>query len=162
MQALIVQRNLFVERILRRSVNGHGSEDVMAHYRGPLATPSARAGVAVLPRQILGASFWLDEIAYAVPRVLGRVPLLLTWGVDDRAFPARFIKRFTRDFANVTVRRIRAGHFVPEEAPGDVADAIEEFLSAPGGVATAPATAATAAPVGAAAAATPAPAATAA
>jgi hypothetical protein len=31
----------------------------------------------------------------------------------------------------VTVRRIKAHHYVPEDAPDEVAEAIEEFLGAP-------------------------------
>jgi pimeloyl-ACP methyl ester carboxylesterase len=67
--------------------------------------------------------------------VLGGKPLLLPWGVDDFAFTPRFMERFRRDFANVTVRRIKAHHYVQEDAPEEVAGAIEEFLRAPAAVA---------------------------
>jgi hypothetical protein len=36
--------------------------------------------------------------------------------------------RFRRDFRNVTVQRLDASHYVPEDAPGELAEAIEEFL----------------------------------
>jgi haloalkane dehalogenase len=131
MQALIVRRNLFVERLLPSAVSEGLTEDVMRHYRGPFPTPSSRAGIAALPGQILQASFWLEEIAYAVPRVLGKKPLLLPWGVNDFAFPPRLMDRFRRDFSNVTVRRIEAHHYLQEDAPAEVANAIAEFLGAP-------------------------------
>ena len=130
MQGLIVRRNFLVERALPSSTGEGSGEAVMAHYRGPFPTPSSRAGIAAFPRQMLGASFWLEEIAHAVPRVLGTKPLLLPWGVDDYLFPPRFMKPFARDFKDVTVRRIKAHHHVQEEAPDDVAEAIEEFLGA--------------------------------
>jgi len=135
LQALIVRRNLFVERILPRGARTRLPEEVMRHYRGPLSTPSSRAGVAVLPGQITRASFWLGEIAYAVPRLLGRTPLLLPWGVRDLVFPSRFIERFRADFRDVAVRRIDARHYVQEDAPAEVAAAIEEFLGGLGAAA---------------------------
>jgi haloalkane dehalogenase len=134
-QSLILNRNLFVERILPWGVRGRIPDEVMRHYRGPLPTPSSRAGVAVLPSQIMQASFWLEEIAHAVPRVLGNKPLLLPWGVDDFAFTPRFMDRFRKDFTKVTVRRIKARHYVQEDAPDEIARAIEEFLGASAAVA---------------------------
>lgn len=129
-QQMIVKRNFYVERLLPRGVRRKLGQQEMDHYRGPLPSPESRTGVALLPSQILGASFWLGEIAYAAPRMLGNVPLLLTWGVQDLAFTPRLMDRFRSDFKNVTVRRLDARHFVPEDAPGEVAGAIEEFLSA--------------------------------
>ena len=129
LQKMIVNRNLFVERILPRGVRRRLSGAEMDHYRGPLPSPESRTGVAMLPSQIMDASFWLGEIAHAAPRMLGNVPLLLTWGVQDFAFTPRFMDRFRADFKNVTVRRLEARHYVPEDAPGEVAEAIEEFLS---------------------------------
>jgi haloalkane dehalogenase len=129
MQSLIVNRNFFIERIVPSSVKDGLSDETMRHYRGPFPTPSSRAGVAVLPGQITRASFWLGEIAYAVPRLLRDKPLLLPWGVRDFAFTPRFMDRFRADFRDVTVRRIDAHHYVPEDAPEEMAEAIEEFLS---------------------------------
>jgi haloalkane dehalogenase len=129
MQSLIVNRNFFVERIVPSAVKDDLPLEVMHHYRGPFPTPSSRAGVAVLPGQITRASFWLGEIAYAAPRLLRDKPLLLPWGVRDIAFTPRFMERFRADFRDVTVRRIDAHHYVAEDAPGEMAEAIEAFLS---------------------------------
>ncbi len=130
LQKMILSRHFFVERLLPRGVRRKLSEHEMDHYRGPLPSPESRAAVAILPSQIMDALFWLGEIAHAAPRMLGKVPLLLTWGVQDFAFTPRFMDRFRSDFKNVTVRRIDARHYVPEDAPEEVAEAIEEFLSA--------------------------------
>ncbi|MSR37007.1 MAG: alpha/beta fold hydrolase [Gemmatimonadetes bacterium] len=136
-QSMILKRNLFVERILPRGVKHRLEERVMDHYRGPLSTPDSRMGVAILPRQIMDASFWLGEIAHAVPRQLRNIPLLLTWGVQDFAFTPRFMDRFRDDFKHVTVRRLDARHYVPEDAPEEIAEAIEEFLLRPSAAAAA-------------------------
>ena len=130
-QKLILKRNLLVERVLRSGVKSRLEDPVMDHYRRPLPTPESRVGVAKLPGQMLDASFWLAEIAHAVPRVLGRVPLLLAWGVHDLVFSTHAMNRFRRDFADVTVHRIDSGHYVPEDAPEELADAIELFVTAP-------------------------------
>lgn len=138
MQSLIVKRNFFVERVLPSGTKHHPSEAVMDHYRGPLATPESRAGVAALPAHILDSSFWLGEIAHAAPRVLRDIPLLLPWGVHDFALSPHFMERFRRDFNRVTVQRIDAGHYLQEDAPGPFADAIGAFLAADVAAATGP------------------------
>jgi haloalkane dehalogenase len=130
-QKMIVKRNLYVERVLPSGVKHHLDEAVLDHYRGPLPTPESRRGVAALPAQIVNASFWLREIEYAVPRVLGKLPLLLAWGVHDFVFTPHTMEHFRRDFADVTVHRLDGGHYVQEDAPAELGGAIETFLGAP-------------------------------
>jgi haloalkane dehalogenase len=128
MQKLILERNLFVERILPAGVKHPMASAVRAHYAGVLPDVESRYGVAELPRQILASSFWLGEIAHAVPRILVNVPLLLTWGMHDLAFTPRFMDRFREDFRSVSVRRLDARHYIQEDSPAEVSDAIERFL----------------------------------
>ena len=131
MQKLILERNFFVERLLPAGVERHLDRAALDHYRGPLPSPESRRGVAALPAQIEDASFWLGEIAHAVPRVLGRVPLLLPWGVHDFLFTPRLMDRFRQDFQDAAVHRLDGGHYVMEDAPAEVAEAIETFLASP-------------------------------
>lgn len=128
MQRLVTERNFFVNWLIPAGTKHDLADEVMEHYREALPTPSSRAGAAELPKQILGASFWLGEIAHAVPRMLGNVPLLLTWGMHDFAFTPRFMERFREDFKLVKVRKLDARHFIQEDAPAEVADAIRDFL----------------------------------
>ena len=130
-QKLVVDRNMFVERMIPWGCKHELAPEVMDHYREPFPTPDSREGVAALPRQITGASFWLDELAYAVPRMLGDVPLLLTWGAHDLAFPPRFMDRWREDFRHVTTRRLDAKHYFPEDAPAQAAEAIQDFMAGP-------------------------------
>jgi haloalkane dehalogenase len=127
-QHLILERNSLVEHVLPLGVKHRLAPQVLDHYRDVLPTPLSRIGVAELPRQILSSSFWLNEIAHAVPRVLGNVPLLLTWGVHDLVFPTRLLDRFRQDFRAVKVRRLDAKHFIHEDAPAEISEAIEGFL----------------------------------
>lgn len=130
LQKLIVRRNLLVERMIPWGCEHEPAAEVMEHYREPFPTPASREPMAVLPRQITGASFWLEELAYAVPRRLADVPLLLAWGTKDLAFPPGLMDRWREDFRRVTTRRLPAKHFFPEDAPAEASAAIQEFLDA--------------------------------
>jgi haloalkane dehalogenase len=136
MQKLILERNFFVERLLPMGVKHPMSGSVLQHYAGVLPTVESRFGVAELPRQIVSSAFWLGEIAHAVPHILVNVPILLTWGMHDLAFAPRFMDRFREDFRTVSVRRLDARHYIQEDAPAEIAEAIERFLR-PGGEASA-------------------------
>ena len=127
-QGLILRKNLFVERIVPMGVAHQLSAEVMDHYRGPLPDPDSRAGVAEFPRQITRAEEWLSTLAADVPHALADRPLLLPWGVGDFAFTTAFIDRFREDFVDVRVRRLDAKHYIQEDAPAEIADAIRGFV----------------------------------
>jgi haloalkane dehalogenase len=124
----IVERNLLVERLIPLGTKLDIAPQVLDHYRDVLPTPESRIGAAELPKQILTAAFWLGEIAHAVPRVLGNVPLLLTWGMHDPIYTPRLIDHFRQDFKNVKVKRLDARHFIQEDAPAEISEAVETFL----------------------------------
>ncbi len=127
-QSQIFQKNMFVERIIPIGVKHKLAPEVMDHYRGPLRTIDSRAGVAEFPREILNADRWLREIAANVPFELGRLPLLLTWGMHDLAFTPGYMQRFRSDFESVRIVRLDAKHYIQEDAPAEIATAIEAFL----------------------------------
>lgn len=132
LQNQILRRNLFVEKIIPLGVKYPLAEEVLHHYREPFPTSKSRIGVAELPRQLMEASEWLEDLADEVQERLANVPLLLTWGIEDVAFPRQFMERFREDFSLVTVHRLDAKHFIQEDQPGEIASAIEAFLSRPG------------------------------
>ena len=57
------------------------------------------------------------------------LPLLLAWGTRDPLFPPSTMDRFRMVFDDVTVARLEAKHFIQEDAPAEIAEAIEAFLS---------------------------------
>jgi haloalkane dehalogenase len=128
MQKLILERSWLVERLLVAGCRHGMPPSVLRHYSNVFPTVESRFGLAELPRQILESSFWLGEIAHAAPRMLGGVPLLLTWGMRDLAFPPRFMDRFREDFRDVTVCRLDARHFIQEDAPSEISAAIDRFV----------------------------------
>ena len=128
MQTQILRHNFYVEKVMPAGVKYPFAEEVLHHYREALPTPKSRIGVAELPRQIMEAAPWLGDLADDVRDSLANVPLLLTWGIDDVAFPRHFMERFREDFSLVTTGRLDAKHYIQEDAPAEIAEAIEDFL----------------------------------
>jgi haloalkane dehalogenase len=126
MQRAILERNMFVERFVPSGTNRGVSEEVMDHYRAVQATPEARVGIAVLPRQLTGAQDWLADLERDVPAKLGSKRALVTYPMKDAAFPAKpTIARFREAFADIEVVELPdAKHFFAEDAAGEVASAI--------------------------------------
>lgn len=128
MQGQIFKKNFFVEKIMKLGVKFPMSAEVHDHYRGPFPTLDSRAGTAEFPRELTRAGEWLSRLAAEVPHRLGNKPLLLTWGMLDPAFPPSMMDRFRADFSDVRVNRLEAKHYIQEDAPAEIAKAVESFL----------------------------------
>jgi haloalkane dehalogenase len=126
MQWLILQRNFFVERLIPAGTARSLSSNVMDHYRRVQPSPEARAGVARFPKEILAAHPLLERLARDVPAKLGGKPALLVWGMKDFAFkPGPNIPRMRETFSDhVLVELPDAKHYIQEDAPGRIAEAI--------------------------------------
>ena len=132
LQRAILERNLFVERVLPAGVARTLSAAEMEHYRAVQPTAAARVAVAELPRQIIAARPWLAELVTAVPRELGAKRALVTFPLRDVAFPAKSVlprmRATFRDLEGVELQG--AKHFFAEDAPGEVAAAIVRRFAA--------------------------------
>ena len=126
MQRAILRRNFFVERLIPGATARPLPTNVMDHYRRVQPTPEARTGVARMPREILGARPLLQRLARDVPAKLGSKPALFVWGMKDFAFrPSRNLPRMQATFADHQVVELpKASHFIQEDAPAEIADAI--------------------------------------
>ncbi|MGH3531679.1 MAG: haloalkane dehalogenase [Mycobacterium sp.] len=126
MQYAILRRNFFVEQLIPAGTEHRPSTAVMAHYRGVQPSAEARVGVAELPKQILAARPLLTRLAREVPATLGTKPALFIWGMKDAAFrPGPMIPRMRAAFPDHTVVELpTAKHFIQEDAPGPIAEAI--------------------------------------
>jgi haloalkane dehalogenase len=128
---LILRRNFFVERIipagvrLRKLPNG-----VMDAYRGPFPTPESRRPVHVFPREILASRPFLAEVADRLP-TLSQRPALIVWPTRDVAFRRAERERWEGILPNHrTVVLEGAGHYVQEDACGEVVAAIRDWSAA--------------------------------
>jgi haloalkane dehalogenase len=130
MQRRILEKNFFVEQILPRGMAHHLTPGEMNHYRNVQPSPAARKGVAEMPGQILAARPLLERLARDVPATLGAKPALLVWGMKDFAFRHRtLLPRMQGIFsANVTVELPHARHYIQEDGPEEIAQAITEHF----------------------------------
>lgn len=126
MQYAISQRNFFVERLIPAGTGHRLSPAVMAHYRAVQPSPADRAGVARMPKEILAARPLLERLAREVPDRLGAKPALFVWGMKDFAFrPGATLPRVRATFPDhVVVELPNAKHFIQEDAPGPIVQAI--------------------------------------
>ena len=127
-QRRILERNLFVERVMPSAMSRKLTPEEMDHYRKVQPNPQARRGVATMPREILAARPLLERLAREVPERLGDKPVLLVWGMKDIAFrPKTHLPRMRESFPNHVIRELpQAKHFIQEDAPDDIAEAIIE------------------------------------
>ncbi len=128
-QSQILNRNLFVEKIMPVGVKHPLPDEVMHHYREALPTPKSRVGAAEFPVQLTTATSWLRKLESDVQDKLANVPMLLAWGLHDPMFSRRFMERFRETFNSVQIQRLDAKHYIQEDAPKEIAEAIETFLT---------------------------------
>jgi haloalkane dehalogenase len=103
------------------------SEQEKEHYRRCQPTPEARRGVAVMPKQIIDAKPLLARLSREVPAELGSKPALITWGMKDPGFRPRMIARMRTAFRDVVVVELpNTKHYIQEDAPEEIADAIRK------------------------------------
>lgn len=125
-QWLILRRNAFVTFIMPRSVATPMEPAVFKTYQDAQPTPEARRGVAEFPRQIRRARPMLERLATTAPKTLGGKPLELVWAMKDPAFGNEAVlARWQRDFPSAHLTRIEnANHYIQEDAPAALADAV--------------------------------------
>jgi haloalkane dehalogenase len=126
MQYAILQRNFFVERLVPAGTACKLSAAVMDHYRRVQPSPQDRAGVAQSPKEILAARPLLERLAREVPATLGGKSALFVWGMKDLMFrPGPSLPRMLAAFPDhVVVELPTAKHFIQEDAPDRIAEAI--------------------------------------
>jgi haloalkane dehalogenase len=132
MQRLILRRNFFVNNIMPRSVVRPLEPAVFETYQMAQPSPEARRGVAEFPRQIRRARPMLSHLAKEAPMALRAKPIELVWAMKDPAFGREtVIQRWLHDFPNAHVTRLaKASHYVQEDAPEELAAAVERVAAA--------------------------------
>jgi haloalkane dehalogenase len=125
MQRSILEKNFFVERIVPRGMAHRLTPAEMDHYSKVQPTPAAGKGVAEMPKQIPPRGrCWRSWPRRA--RHAGRQASTAGVGMKDFAFkPKALLPRMQATFPrNVTVGLPRAKHYIQEDAPGEIAQAI--------------------------------------
>lgn len=124
-QRWMVNGDRFIERMMGLARTSLTKQE-LEHYQLVASTPDLRRAKAVLPRELLDADDWLDELERGVIQRLGEARTLLIQGKKD-AFSDSLVRRLGQMLPNHIVLTLpHAGHFFQEDAPREVSDAIRE------------------------------------
>lgn len=132
-ERLVLDRNVFVERILPASVLRGLGEEEMAAYRAPFAEPGeGRRPVLTWPRQIPIAD---EGPADVVERVQAYADWLATSDVPKlfvNAEPGSILTGAARErcrrWPNQDEVTVRGAHFLPEDSPTEIGQAVDDFV----------------------------------
>ncbi len=98
-----------------------------AGYAGPYPTPASRRPQTIFPREILASRDYLAEVEAGLAKLHDK-PTLLLWGDSDAGFREGELRRFQRLLPRAETVILRgARHFVQEDAPEELAEAVIRF-----------------------------------
>ncbi len=110
------------------------SDEVRGAYDAPFPTPESKAGVLAFPELV--PTHRDHPNARAMNRVLEALtlwekPTLVVWGAEDTVLPSALAERFVELIPGARGPLLVEGasHFLQEDKPDDVADAIREFIA---------------------------------
>ena len=99
-------------------------------FADPANVRSALAYYRTITRKVIARRFRSSPAASGAPKRRIEMPTLIVWGMKDFALPESILASIKRDIPHAHVVRLAdVGHFVPDEAPAEVAEAIESFLT---------------------------------
>jgi len=129
---MVLQKNVFVERILPASVLRGLTEDEMTVYRRPYREPGeSRRPTLTWPREI--------PIAGEPPDVVAIADAYARW-LSQSDIPKLFVnaepgtiltgaqREFCRRWPNQQEVTVRGSHFIQEDSPTEIGQAIAAFL----------------------------------
>jgi len=132
-EELILQRNMFIEAVLPSSVIRGLGEEEMAHYRKPFDTPDNRQPTLNWPRQI--------PINGEPPEMVALVESYGQWMAKNDKLPKLFVnaepgsiltgkaRDFCRSWPNQTEVTVKGTHFIQEDSPEEIGQAVANWLS---------------------------------
>jgi haloalkane dehalogenase len=131
-EGMILQKNVFIENILPASIQRQLSEDEMAEYRRPFVDPGEdRRPTLTWPRQIPldGEPVDVVEIVRSYGEWLStsQVPKLFI-DADPGAILIGRQRELCRGWPNQTEVTVPGFHFIQEDSPDDIGNAIAGWL----------------------------------
>jgi haloalkane dehalogenase len=130
-EILALGGNLFVESIPGGMAERDTDPVMMEAYRAPFPTYWSRLGTLAFQRDIPLTE--RDRSAPAMARIhealpeLG-LPVAFVWGMRDRVFQPVFLESWGELFPDAPVRELEAGHYLVEDRPAEVAEAVDGFV----------------------------------
>ncbi|MBD3367169.1 MAG: alpha/beta fold hydrolase [Candidatus Eisenbacteria bacterium] len=127
---LIRRFNFFVRVVMPEAYGDRRllTKAIHEHYLTPLGTPVERTGSAVFPREIVGSTPWLRKLWQRREALQGK-RALIAWGMKDIAFREKELQTWIEALPGAEVLRLEsAGHYVQEEAPEELGEAIASLI----------------------------------
>ena len=131
-ETMVLEKNVFVERVLPGSILRKVSEEEMTVYRRPFATPGEdRRPTLTWPREIpiSGEPADVVEIVRAYSEWLAASDVAKLF-ID--AEPGAILTGPQRDFClgwpNQTVAKVKGSHFIQEDSPDEIGRALSDWL----------------------------------
>jgi haloalkane dehalogenase len=131
-EILALANNAVVESIPGGMSKREVDPVMMDAYRAPFPDYWSRVGTLAFIRDIpltendVSAAL-MGHIHESLPGL--NVPLQLVWGIRDRVFVPAFLEQWQAIFPDARKVELQAGHYLVEDAPDEVSDAIHEFVS---------------------------------
>jgi haloalkane dehalogenase len=133
-EAMILEANAFIERVLPGSILRKLSDEEMAAYRAPFPSPESRRPMLVLPRQlpIAGepADVWqaIEEAHAAL--AASTYPKLLFVGEPGTLVSPAFARKFAGRLRNIAVIDLGAGfHNLQEDHPESIGRSVAGWIA---------------------------------
>jgi haloalkane dehalogenase len=130
-EKLVLEGNLFIEKVLPMSVMRTLTDEEMNTYRAPYPTPDSRKPTLEWPRElpIDGHPADVVEVVESFGAWLAQssVPKLLVVG-DPGVVLRGGALEFARSWPNQREVTVRGSHFLQEDSPHEIGTALRDFL----------------------------------
>jgi len=130
---LVLQRNMFVEAVLPSSILRDLTEEEMNAYRAPFDTPEHRQPALNWPRQIPieGEPAHMVALveAYGAFMAASTIPKLFI-NADPGSILVGKQREFCRSWPNQTEVTVKGLHFVQEDSPAEIGQAVAAWYAA--------------------------------
>jgi len=131
-EAMVLEKNVFVEQVLPGSILRTLTDEEMAVYRAPFAEPGeGRRPTLTWPRQIPIAGEPADVVdiatSYNAWLKTCDVPKLFVSATPGALLQGKMLEE-ARSFANQTEVSVAGSHFIQEDSPDEIGSALREWL----------------------------------
>ena len=130
---LVLQRNMFVEAVLPSSILRDLTEEEMNAYRAPFDTPEHRQPTLNWPRQIPieGEPAHMVALVEAYGAFMAASPIpKLFINADPGSILVGKQREFCRSWPNQTEVTVKGLHFVQEDSPAEIGQAVAAWYAA--------------------------------
>ena len=131
-EGMVLEKNVFVERVLPGSILRKISEEEMAVYRRPFAEPGEdRRPTLTWPREIPISGEPVDVVkivgAYSEWLAVSDVAKLFI-DAEPGAILTGPQREFCLGWPNQTVAKVKGSHFIQEDSPDEIGKALSDWL----------------------------------